>query len=118
MHPIVYFGVFFAIVGAIGMAIANRKATIEIRNSRWLKYFIYILITVIIITSIGYNFFFWISLIIVLLSLVELAMNNSRRKPETMLLVLSFTVFLIIASGFIGYSMVYIWPFLLFIYFQ
>jgi phosphatidate cytidylyltransferase len=117
MHPIVYYALFFAIIGAIGMAIANRKAPKEISRKRWLKYFIYILITIIIITSIGYNFFFWISLIIVVASLIELVINN-RSNPRTFQILLSFIVFLIIATGFLLYSRVFSWPFLLFIYFQ
>src|SRR5436853_1624407 len=117
MHPIVYYALFFAIIGAIGMAIANRKATKEISKKRWLKYFIYILITITIITSIGYNFFFWISLIIVLASLIELVINN-RHNRKALQRLLSFTVFLMIATGFLLYSRTFSWPFLLFIYFQ
>jgi phosphatidate cytidylyltransferase len=117
MHPIVYYALFFAIIGAIGMAIANRKATKEISKKRWLKYFVYILITITIITSIGYNFFFWISLIIVLASLIEMIINN-RRNSKALQALLSFTVFLIIAIGFLLYSRAFSWPFLLFIYFQ
>jgi phosphatidate cytidylyltransferase len=118
MHPIVYYALFFAIVGAIGMAIANRKATKEISKKRWLKYFIYILITIIIITSIGYNFFFWVSLIIALVCLMELVINNRKSNPQTLQMLLSFIIFLIVATGFLLYSRVFTWPFLLFIYFQ
>lgn len=118
MHPIVYYGLFFAMVGAIGMAIANRKATKETRKKRWLKYFIYILITIIIITSIGYNFFFWISLVIIVASFVELLINNRRSNPKSFRSVLSYIVFLIIVSGFLFFSRVFAWPFLLYIYFQ
>ena len=82
MHPIVYYGLFFAIIGAIGMAIANRTATKEVSRKRWLKYFVYIFITILIITSIGYNFFFWIALIIVGACLLELIINNKVANPK------------------------------------
>lgn len=117
MHPIVYYALFFAIIGAIGMAIANRKATKEISRKRWLKYFVYILITIIILISIGFHFFFWISLIIALASLLELVINN-RDNSKRLQTLLSFIVFIIIAVGFLLYSRVFEWPFLLFIYFQ
>lgn len=117
MHPIVYYALFFAIIGAIGMAIGNRKATKAISRKRWLKYFVYILITIIILTSIGFNFFFWISLIITMASLVELVIN-SRDNSRALQTLLSFIVFIIIATGFLLYSRVFAWPFLLFVYFQ
>src|SRR5689334_8097026 len=118
MHPIVYYALFFAIVGAIGMAMANRKATWDVSRKRWLKYFVYIFITILIITSIGYNFFFWIALIIVLACLMELIINNRAGNPKALQMLLSFIVFCIIAIGFLFYSQVFAWPFLLFIYFQ
>ena len=117
MHPIVYYALFFATIGAIGMAIANRKATKEISRKRWLKYFVYIGITILIITSIGYNFFFWISVIIVMASLIELGINN-RNNPKAYQAILSFIIFFIIVGGFLLYSRIFEWPFLLFIYFQ
>jgi len=118
MHPIVYYALFFAIVGAIGMAIANRKATRDVSRKRWLKYFVYIFITILIITSIGYIFFFWVALIIVVACLLELIINNRTADPKALQMLLSFMVFFIIAIGFLLYSRVFAWPFLLFIYFQ
>ena len=118
MHPIVYYALFFAIIGAIGMAIANRKATRDVGKKRWLKYFVYILITILILTSIGYNFFFWIGLIIVVACLLELIINNRACNPKAVQMLLSFIIFFIIAFGFLLYATVFEWPFLLFIYFQ
>jgi phosphatidate cytidylyltransferase len=118
MHPVVYYTIFFAIVGAIGMAAANRKAEKKVRRARWLKYSMYILITGAVITSIGYHFFDWVAVIIAAISFIELVINNTRRRPGVTPVALAMLVFLIVVAGFIMYATVFIWSFLLFIYFQ
>lgn len=116
MHPVVYYTVFFAIAGAAGMAVANRKAQKAVRRQRWLKYFTYILITGTVIASIRFHFVFWLSLFIVGASLAELIKVNLRRQGG--LVLLSAIVFLPVATGFVLFTRALDWSFLLFAYFQ
>ena len=119
MHPVVYYTISFAIAGAAGMAVANRKAEKKIRQQRWLKYFMYILITATVITSIGLHFFYELSFIIAGISLIELIKNNSRSyKLIPRQVIMSYIIFFIVAAGSILYADTFYWTFLLFIYFQ
>src|SRR5688572_4206987 len=118
MHPIVYYTILFAIAGAIGMAVANRKAEKKVRKGRWLKYSMYILITGTVIASIGYHFFDWIAVIIVFISLIELTMHHIKKKVAVIKGLSATLIFLIVAAGFTLYANVFDSPFLLFIYFQ
>jgi phosphatidate cytidylyltransferase len=115
----IYYALFFAIAGAIGMAIANKKADQQTRRQRWLKYFVYVLITCIILTSLRLHFFFEISFIIAGIPFIELIKNNilafSRMRIQV---ILSFIIFLLIATGFILYAYSFSWMFLLYTYFQ
>jgi phosphatidate cytidylyltransferase len=118
MHPIVYYTILFAIAGAIGMAVANRKAEKKVRKGRWLKYSMYILITGTVIASIGYHFFDWVAVIIVFISLIELTMHHIKKKVTVIKALSATLIFLIVAAGFTLYANVFDSPFLLFIYFQ
>lgn len=118
MHPVVYYTISFAIAGAIGMAAANRKADKNVRKARWLKYFMYILITGTVIASIGYHFFDWVAAIIGIASLTELKTNHIRSKSAFAQVIVATLIFLIIIAGFIFYALAFKWTFLLFIYFQ
>lgn len=118
MHPVVYYTISFAIAGALGMAAANRRAERKVRRARWLKYFMYLLITGTVIASIGYHFFALIATIIVIISFVELIINQSKSKSTFTQMVFATLVFFIVATGFILYALVFTWIFLLFIYFQ
>lgn len=119
MHPIVYYILFFLAIGAVGMAIANRKAIPAVRKQRWLKYFTYIIFTSIVVLSIFYDCFHWVAAVIVTAALAELIRVNyknksaSRRKQF-----LSFLVFIPVATGFVFYSFAFHYSFFLFIYLQ
>src|SRR5689334_11525825 len=105
MHPIFYYIIFFLAIGAIGFAIANRKATPAERKHRWLKYFMYILITGIVILSIFYNLFFWIACIIVFFATVELIrVSAGKKKGYSSYILAGSLLFLLGAAGFLLFA--------------
>jgi len=119
MHPIVYYIIFFLAVGGAGMAVANSKATPMVRRQRWLKYFTYIFFTGMVVLSIFYYFFQWVAWIIVLASFAELVKANLSATGKSIdQVVISFVFFLLIAAGFVFFSVTFQSSFLLFIYFQ
>ncbi|MDP4262257.1 MAG: phosphatidate cytidylyltransferase [Bacteroidota bacterium] len=118
MDRVIYYTIFFIVLGGIGMAVANRKAETVVRRQRWTKYFMYILITGTVITSIFLHFFYCLSWIIVLAAAIELGKVNIPRHVKRSTAILSFGVFLPVATGFICFAKTFNEPFLLFIYFQ
>lgn len=118
MHPVVYYMIIFLALGGIGMAVANRKAEPAVRRQRWTKYFMYILITSIVLAAIFLHFFNWLAGMIVLASLAELYRVNLSTGIKRSTAALSFIVFLPVAAGFILFANTFNESFLLFIYFQ
>ena len=119
MHPIVCYIIVFLAIGAVGMAIANRKATRVVRQQRWLKYFTYIIFTGAVVLGIFYNFFSWLAWLISLVAMMELVRVNFSKLAKPLVdQILSLLVLLIIAGGFILFSSSFQNSFLLFIYFQ
>jgi phosphatidate cytidylyltransferase len=119
MHPIIYYITFFLAVGAVGMAIANRKAGRAVRKQRWVKYFTYILFTGTVVAGILYDFFYWAAWFIAGASLLELLKVNFSKPAKPLLqITVSLLLFLITAAGFILFSYTFHNSFLLFIYFQ
>lgn len=117
-NPLTY-ALLFAVAGATGMAIANRKADKQVSRQRWLKYIVYVLITGVILTSLYFHFFFIIALIISLLCFTELIKNNAAAYPRMRIpVIISVPVYIIIAAGFLLYAREFKWTFLLFTYFQ
>jgi phosphatidate cytidylyltransferase len=118
MYRVIYYIVVFIILGGIGMAIANRKVQPIVRRQRWIKYFMYILITGVVVTSIFFHFFYILAAFIVLASFIELSKVNIAAHVKRATAVLSFLFFLPVATGFILFAVTFNEPFLLFIYFQ
>jgi phosphatidate cytidylyltransferase len=119
MHPIIYYIIFFLAIGAVGMAIANRKVGPVLRKQRWLKYFTYIIFTSIVIAGIFYNFFYILAWIISTASFFELLKINFSKPIKSFLqITVSFFVFLTVVTGFILFAYISKNSFLLFIYFQ
>jgi phosphatidate cytidylyltransferase len=116
MHPIVYYILIFLAIGAVGMAIANKKAKPEIRRQRWLKYFTYIIFTGAVVLGIFYNFIVWVAVIIALASLIELIKVNLTKPLNK--IISPILIFAFIAIGFISFAKTFQYSFLLFIYFQ
>lgn len=119
MPPIIYYTLAFAFAGGIGMAVANRKATAEVRKQRWLKYSMYILITGTVIASIELHFFTWVAWTIVALALVEMIkVSLPRIHDRRRVIVVAFIIFIILVTGFLLYAYKFPAAFLLYIYFQ
>ncbi len=119
MHPIFYYIIFFLAVGAIGFAIANKKATAVQRRQRWLKYATYVPITGIVVLSMFYGFFKWVACGIVALGLAELArVNFSNTIKRTSPVIFSFIVYLLTGAGFVAFAFTTPRSHLLFIYIQ
>lgn len=118
MYFVIYYMLGFLAIGGVGMAIANKKATANIRKQRWLKYFTYIFITGSIMLSIFTGYFVWIAALIGFVSLAELYKINTipanrQRKAFWSTLVLG-----ILLTGFILFGIRFNSPFITFIYFQ
>jgi phosphatidate cytidylyltransferase len=119
MHPIFYYIIIFLVIGAVGMAIGNRKVETKVSRQRWLKYFTYIIFTGIIVLSILFNFFFAIAALIVFASFIELVKAVSLVKEKNVSSVLiPFFIFLVIVTGYLLFAQSFENQFLLFIYFQ
>jgi phosphatidate cytidylyltransferase len=119
IHPIIYYILIFLAIGGAGMALANRKAEQVVKCQRWLKYFTYIIFTGIVVASIFYHFFWILALLIVIASVAELVkVNYQSLTMASSSLVFSFLFFLLVAAGFILFSLTFNQSFLLFIYFQ
>ena len=119
MHQIVYYIIIFLIIGAIGMSIANKKAGSKVRDERWLKYFMYILITGAVVLGIFFNVIIWIGAIIVTAAFLELLIVNFFKNKAFFLQGLSsLLLFSFMAVGFIVFIYRFNYSFLLFIYFQ
>ena len=115
MYSIFYYVPVYLVLAALGMSMANRKAEAVVRQQRWLKYLSYVVITAIIITSVFFHFFKWISLVIVLAGYLELLKIHFKGRQR---LVLSLFIYSSIAFGFISFAFTFTREALLFIYFQ
>ena len=115
MYSIFYYIPVYLVLAALGMSMANKKAGTVVRKQRWLKYFSYIVITGIVITSVFLHFFNVISLVIVFAGFVELLVISfdNKRNPFFPLLLYGS-----IACGFIYFSFNFRMETVLFIYFQ
>ena len=119
MHQIVYYIILFLIIGALGMSIANKKAERKVRYERWLKYFMYILITGVVVLGIFFNFIIWVGAVIITASLLELLRVNFVKDGVAFLQTISsLLLFSFIATGFMLFIDGFNYSFLLFIYFQ
>lgn len=116
MYSIFYYIFIYIFLGAMGMSVANRKVTPAIKRRRWIKYFSYILITGIVITSIFLGLFRFLSLVIAVAGLVELSSANFRNSQ--MLSIISIIIYLAVGTGFILFSFQFSQEAILFIYFQ
>ena len=115
MYSIFYYIPVYLVLAALGMSMANKKTGTVVRKQRWLKYFSYIVITGIVITSVFLHFFKWISLLMVLGGLFELLVISFANRRN---LLFSLLLYGLIACGFICFSFDFRTEAVLFIYFQ
>jgi len=116
MQSIFYYIPVYLFLGALGMAIASRKADPAIRRQRWLKYFFYSIITGVVIACIFLKIFNWLGILIIAGGFVELLLVNVRSQKNFS--ALSILVYGIIATGFIFFGFSFTSEALLFTYFQ
>jgi phosphatidate cytidylyltransferase len=104
MTLIIYCILCYIILGALGMAIGNRKVDDRTSGDRWIKYMFYLLIVAVVMASILLGFFFWTALVILFIGYVELILAVSRSKFKAAHLVVFF-IYGLLASGFISFSL-------------
>jgi phosphatidate cytidylyltransferase len=105
MYAVLYYMLGCAVVGAIGMAIANRKADAPTSRQRWLKYFVYIIITAVVVTAIYFDYL-WIATSLILLAgwyeIIKALVNSG--KKQILFKIGSFLIYAIIGTGFLIFS--------------
>lgn len=119
MHPLYYYLFGFMLAGGIGMWIGSRKADAATRRRRWLKYFMYILITNVILAAIFYSAFRWIILLIGVAGLAELIKVSYKVIARKAIMVyISFCVYCLVVAGSWLFAVQFIANTQLFFYFQ
>lgn len=115
MHPIVYYILIFLLLGAWGMARANRLAVPAVRKQRWLKYFTYILITGTVLAGMFFHFMLQVALVIAFASVIEV-IRVSEGKGRTAFWGIVFIG--IVLGLFLRFTLHFRSDFQVFIYFQ
>jgi len=119
MLAVVYFIGCCALLGAIGMAVANRTASIAIRHERWVKYFSYLIITTLIVTSIFFDIFLYVAMSIVAVGCYEIVRSLLvHRANDMVFLTFLFTSYSAVATGFLLFAAIFNNQFLFSIYLQ
>lgn len=115
MHPIFYYIIISLLLGAWGMARANRLAVPAVRRQRWLKYFTYIIFTGTVLAGMFFHFFVQVAVVIAIASVIELirAGGGNGRNALTGVLFLS-----IVLGLFLSFALHLKPAFQIFIYFQ
>jgi phosphatidate cytidylyltransferase len=110
MHFILYYIPGFILLAGIGMALANRKVSKDVKRQRWLKFSSYICITAAVLLSLFYQFFPWVAIGIAVVAMIEVLRAKSSWR--------AILIFLLIATGFIFFSVKIDNDLQLLIYFQ
>ena len=105
----------YVVIGAAGMYLGARKVSSTEAFQRWLKYGVYILITIIMLICITQKVFIWLAVFIIVVGLYEVV---KAAYFNAALLVKAILIYLFIAFGFIGFIINHNDRFLLYIYFQ
>lgn len=117
MYAVLYFMIGCAVAGAIGMAIGSRKVNAETRRQRWIKYFVYILITIVVTLAILYDKFYLVAAIIMLVGLYEMIFALAKAR-SLFFKYAAFLIYTLISAGFLLFSTHFNIYFLLAIYLQ
>lgn len=119
MHIIFYFTIGCAILGAMGVAIANLNADEEVIRRRWVRYYSYIITTLVIIVTIFTKLFPVFTMLIILAGYYEVIRAVVKYKHRNApLLISSVAGYTLIAAGFLFFSFVFNSYFLFSIYLQ
>jgi phosphatidate cytidylyltransferase len=119
MHIIFYFTIGCAILGAMGVGIANINADEEVIRRRWIRYYSYIVTTLVVIITIFTKLFSILTMLIIAAGYYEIIRAVLKYKHRNLpLLFSSLAGFTLIAAGFLFFSFIFN-PFFLFsIYLQ
>lgn len=114
MQLVIYTIVFFIVIGGIGMYLGSRKADRAVARQRWLKYWVYIVLTSFVVCSIWFHFFLLVVLLIILAGYFELG----RTAHSTRYFWIALLVYSVIIAGFVFYAIEFQREFQFFIYLQ
>src|SRR5215831_18616487 len=119
MNPVIYLLAAFILLGAAGMAVANRKADKETGRQRWIKYFSYLIITGVVMGSFFSNLFHSVAIIIVGFGLAELIRAFHRmKKHRIQTTVLVYSCYGLIGAGFLAFAFIFRPDFQFYLYLQ
>jgi len=108
MHPVVYFAISCALLGAAGLAIAGRGADRNQLHQRWIDYWIWVVLTTIVGATVFVHLFPLLTILIILAGLYEVirAVVVSRHKtfPLLITVVAGYTL---LAAGFLFFSFIF-----------
>jgi phosphatidate cytidylyltransferase len=119
MHIIFYFTIGCAILGAMGVAIANLNADEEVIRRRWVRYYSYVITTLVVIVTIFTKLFPVFTMVIILAGYFEVIRAVVKYKHRNLpLLISAIAGYTLIAAGFLFFSFVFNSYFLFSIYLQ
>lgn len=119
MHIIFYFTIGCAILGAMGVAIANLNADEEVIRRRWIRYYSYIITTLVVIITIFTELFPILTMLIILAGYFEVIRAVVKFKKRNLpLLTTSVAGYTLIAAGFLFFSFVFNPYFIFSVYLQ
>jgi phosphatidate cytidylyltransferase len=114
MHIIFYFTIGCAILGAMGVGIANINVDGDLIGRRWKRYYSYIFTTLMVIVSIFTKLVSVLTIIIILAGYFEIIRTVVKYKNRSFqLLVSAVAGYTLIAAGFLFFSFIFN-PFFLF----
>ena len=116
IHPILYFLGFLFLIGGVGTYFANKKSSKDQISQNWLKYFVYLLITLLTIFSVIFNFFTTLAVVISFTGLTELIniVIKDKKKPFKGLVIIG--IYIIVSVFFVLFSYNFSGQQILFIY--
>src|SRR5262245_40340760 len=119
MNTIFYFAIGCAIIGGMGVAIANLNAEEAAIRRRWIRYYSHIITTLVIIITIFTKLFSVLTMVIILAGYYEVIRAVFKYKNRSFpLLITSLAGFTLIAAGFLFFSFIFNPYFLFSIYLQ
>lgn len=108
MHIIFYFTIGCAILGAMGVAIVNLEAEEESIRRRWIRYYSYIITTLVVIITIFTSLFSLLTIVIILAGYYEVIRAVAKYRNRSFpLLISSLAGYTLIAAGFLFFSFIF-----------
>jgi|GEM_PF-1262966 len=108
MHPVLYFAIGCALLGAAGIAVAGRGADRSQLYHRWIDYWIWVIIAMIVGATVFAQLFPLLTILIILAGFYEVirAVVVSRHKtfPLLITVVAGYTL---VAAGFLFFSFIF-----------